>query len=69
MTRKYSESTVRREFRDAEDIGLVRRIGKGEDGNDIYLVLADSTSDKLRPLDSADREDLRTKLDRGRIKK
>ena len=68
MTRKYHESTVRREFRDAEDIGLVRRIGKDKGGNDIYLVLADSTNDQLRALESADHKDLRTKLNRGRVR-
>ncbi|MBU0759465.1 MAG: hypothetical protein KKA34_03800 [Candidatus Omnitrophica bacterium] len=71
-TRQYSETTVRRELRDAEDIGLVRRIGKNEDGKDEYEVLAGATSERLQALvpeePSQGIRDLRTKLDMGRVR-
>ena len=67
LDKKYSESTLRRELRDAEDIGLIRRTGK-EGKEDVYVVLADITLDKLEKLRLDPHKVLREQLDRGRIK-
>lgn len=61
----WSESSLRREFKDAEKLGLIRYTGtKDDEGRDVYEVLMSFTKDQLNSLPKPAQE----MLDRGRIR-
>jgi len=61
----WSESSVRREFTDAENLGIIKRIGKKDAlGREMFIVLVSLTSDELQALPGS----VKTMLDKGRIK-